>query len=99
MGMLIRSHQTAKRGDGYEIMHGGRCMRVFSARDYEGEANDGSLLSIEKLPELGNLIVRAQLLQSLAKAQECCRRDQSEMSKVFAEKTMKRWPCLLSRLG
>jgi diadenosine tetraphosphatase ApaH/serine/threonine PP2A family protein phosphatase len=62
--MIVRSHQALARGFGYDVMHGGRCVRVFSARDYEGHGNDGAILSITQ----GNdhLLARAQVIRSLA---------------------------------
>jgi len=68
LGMVVRSHEASVGGCGYEVMHGGLCMRVFSARDYEGEKNDGSILSVSKASEMSeSLVVRAQKLQSLPK--------------------------------
>jgi len=43
---VVRSHQEKARGCGYEVMHGGQLIRVFSARDYEGMDNDGCILRI-----------------------------------------------------
>jgi len=62
--MIVRSHQAITRGYGYDVMHGGRCVRVFSARDYEGQGNDGCILHIADTPE--GIIVRPQVLRSLA---------------------------------
>ena len=62
--------QALARGFGYDIMHGGRCMRVFSARDYEGNGNDGSILLISEGASNGrqapHLLVRPQVVRSLA---------------------------------
>lgn len=67
ISMVVRSHQAFKRGCGYDIMHDGKCVRVFSARDYEGAENDGSILDIQ--PHLsGNLSLKPQVLKSLAKS-------------------------------
>jgi diadenosine tetraphosphatase ApaH/serine/threonine PP2A family protein phosphatase len=62
--MIVRSHQALARGFGYDVMHGGRCVRVFSARDYEGQGNDGAVLSIVEGD--GHLLARAQVIRSLA---------------------------------
>jgi hypothetical protein len=63
--MVIRSHEARPQGCGYEVMHSGKCLRVFSARDYEGMKNDGAILSITQ--ESHALIVRPQVLRSLCK--------------------------------
>jgi len=65
--MLIRSHQAKREGCGYEVMHGGRCVRVFSARDYEESGNDGCVLSITT--DGDTYVVRPQVLRSLFKCQ------------------------------
>jgi len=66
--MIVRSHQTLTRGYGYDVMHGGQLVRVFSARDYENQGNDGCILSItEGDPNHGkgpHLLVRAQVVRS-----------------------------------
>jgi len=73
--MVVRSHQALKEGFGYDVMHDGRCVRVFSARDYEGCGNDGAVLSItEGAQHRGqppHYLVRAQVIRSLA----CPKRD------------------------
>merc|ERR1719502_628097 len=42
IGMIIRSHEAKMGGDGYEVMHGEKLARCFTARDYGdgGMAND-----------------------------------------------------------
>jgi hypothetical protein len=67
LGMIIRSHESECGGNGYEVMHGGACTRVFSARDYEEMANDGAILCIEKAVEDKCYYVRPQVLQSVVK--------------------------------
>mmetsp|Transcript_28672 Transcript_28672/g.52215 ORF Transcript_28672/g.52215 Transcript_28672/m.52215 type:complete len:415 (+) Transcript_28672:81-1325(+) len=62
LDMIIRSHEVRPGGRGYEVMHGGRCIRVFSARDYEDMHNDAAILSL--VPEDGLLVVRPQVLFS-----------------------------------
>jgi len=64
LDMIIRSHQAIRKGFGYDVMHGGKLVRVFSARDYEGSGNDGCILYIAAKND--HLIVRAQVLRSLA---------------------------------
>eukprot|EP00927_Polykrikos_kofoidii_P002789 TRINITY_DN11117_c0_g1_i1.p1 TRINITY_DN11117_c0_g1~~TRINITY_DN11117_c0_g1_i1.p1 ORF type:complete len:415 (+),score=80.78 TRINITY_DN11117_c0_g1_i1:56-1300(+) len=64
--MVVRSHQEKKGGCGYEVMHSGRLVRVFSARDYEGHSNDGAILDV-RLSRGKKLVVRAKLLRSLTK--------------------------------
>lgn len=66
LDMVIRSHEARPQGCGYEAMHRGKCMRVFSARDYEGMRNDGSILSITQ--ESSTIVVRPQVLRSLTKS-------------------------------
>jgi len=65
---VIRSHQEKVEGCGYEVMHGGRLIRVFSARDYEGMNNDGCIMRIWRSPwAMGNIVVQPQVLQSVLK--------------------------------
>lgn len=61
--MIIRSHQAIAKGFGYDVMHGGKCVRVFSARDYEGQGNDGCVLYV--VEKGGHLLVRPQVVRSL----------------------------------
>mmetsp|Transcript_36830 Transcript_36830/g.84861 ORF Transcript_36830/g.84861 Transcript_36830/m.84861 type:complete len:414 (+) Transcript_36830:116-1357(+) len=65
LDMIIRSHEVKPKGKGYEAMHGGKCIRVFSARDYEGYGNDAAILSL--VPEDGLLVVRPQVLFSITR--------------------------------
>jgi diadenosine tetraphosphatase ApaH/serine/threonine PP2A family protein phosphatase len=47
IGLIVRSHQCVQHGFGYSLMHQGRLMRVFSARNYKGERkNAGAMLLI-----------------------------------------------------
>lgn len=66
---IIRSHQVIQGGCGYELMHQGHCMRVFSARDYEGMNNDAAILQIRYKAHRGELVVRPQVLKSLTRSQ------------------------------
>lgn len=65
LDMVIRSHQCLPKGKGYEVLHDGHCMRVFSARNYEGNNNDASILSICQNPGEACLTVRPQVLLAL----------------------------------
>lgn len=67
--MIVRSHQARIAGYGYEIMHGNRLVRVFSARDYEGHRNDGAMLKV-RWSRGGKLVVRPQVLQSLMRPRD-----------------------------
>uniref|UniRef100_A0A7S4Q813 Serine/threonine specific protein phosphatases domain-containing protein n=1 Tax=Alexandrium monilatum TaxID=311494 RepID=A0A7S4Q813_9DINO len=66
--LVIRSHQFKQWGKGYELMHDGLLMRVFSARNYCGSAfNDGGILLIgyaDNAP--GKLLVRPQNVERMA---------------------------------
>merc|ERR1719210_1854536 len=72
LGLIVRSHQSKKDSLGFDIMHERMLIRVFSARDYEGHANDGAVLLIE--PFAGSnenyLMVRPQVLRSLTKSRD-----------------------------
>lgn len=68
LSLIVRSHQAKKNGRGFDIMHEHLLMRVFSARDYERNGNDGAVLLVEE--EDGLLTVRPQVLRSLAKARQ-----------------------------
>lgn len=66
LGMIIRSHQVSNRGFGFDVMHENMLVRVFTARDYEGNGNDGAILQVTQL-ESGVLSVRAQILCAISK--------------------------------
>ncbi|CAK0880804.1 unnamed protein product, partial [Prorocentrum cordatum] len=66
LGMIIRSHQVSKGGFGFDVMHESMLVRVFTARDYEGNGNDGAILLVTQL-ESGVLSVRAQILCAVSK--------------------------------
>jgi len=74
--MVVRSHQEKLGGCGYEVMHGNRLVRVFSARDYEGHGNDGAALKVRR-SHGSKLVVRPQLLRSITKV-----RGVAQMGKV-----------------
>lgn len=44
LSLVIRSHQSKLEGHGFDVMHDRMLIRVFSARDYEGNGNDGAVL-------------------------------------------------------
>ncbi len=59
--LIIRSHQFVPHG--YKIMHSGRLITVFSARNYfEREENDGALILLSR-DDRGNLQVRAKKIR------------------------------------
>eukprot|EP00930_Biecheleria_cincta_P039425 TRINITY_DN27109_c0_g1_i2.p1 TRINITY_DN27109_c0_g1~~TRINITY_DN27109_c0_g1_i2.p1 ORF type:complete len:648 (-),score=117.07 TRINITY_DN27109_c0_g1_i2:148-2091(-) len=47
LGLVVRSHQCKRDGNGFSVMHDNMLMRVFSARDYEGMGNDSATLLID----------------------------------------------------
>lgn len=67
LALIVRSHQFKNPCKGYEIMHDGWLMRVFSARNYNGRVpNDGAILLIgraQSAPE--TLLVRPQVIERL----------------------------------
>jgi len=66
--LIIRSHEFVEDGHGYEVEHGGRLMRVFSARDYQGESgNGGAVLHLDLEDDV--LCVQPQVLIALGKQQ------------------------------
>mmetsp|Transcript_137175 Transcript_137175/g.242507 ORF Transcript_137175/g.242507 Transcript_137175/m.242507 type:complete len:690 (+) Transcript_137175:111-2180(+) len=46
IGLILRSHECKEGGLGYDVMHDRRLVRVFSARDYEGNGNSGAAIMI-----------------------------------------------------
>lgn len=75
LSLIVRSHQSKRGSLGFDIMHENLLVRVFTARDYEGQGNDGAALLIDEQEHVdstgtGKLIVRPQVLQSLAKGRE-----------------------------
>eukprot|EP00413_Alexandrium_margalefii_P039413 CAMPEP_0204584632 /NCGR_PEP_ID=MMETSP0661-20131031/46450_1 /ASSEMBLY_ACC=CAM_ASM_000606 /TAXON_ID=109239 /ORGANISM="Alexandrium margalefi, Strain AMGDE01CS-322" /LENGTH=221 /DNA_ID=CAMNT_0051594101 /DNA_START=112 /DNA_END=777 /DNA_ORIENTATION=- len=67
--LVIRSHQFKQGGKGYELMHDGLLLRVFSARNYCGTAlNDGGILLIANSDDAaGTLLVRPQNVERMAR--------------------------------
>jgi hypothetical protein len=51
------------------VMHGGKVVRCFSARDYEGHQNDACVISLRRRnPYGGTILVRPQVLRSITKS-------------------------------
>jgi len=78
LGLIIRSHQFKRWGKGYELRHDGWLMRVFTARNYCGDANNdgGSLLIGRAACAPGTLLVRPQNIMRIARsAQESTDQD------------------------
>jgi hypothetical protein len=46
IGLIVRSHECKLGGMGFDVMHQSRLIRVFSARDYEGNGNSAAVLMI-----------------------------------------------------
>mmetsp|Transcript_13650 Transcript_13650/g.36718 ORF Transcript_13650/g.36718 Transcript_13650/m.36718 type:complete len:506 (-) Transcript_13650:222-1739(-) len=73
LDLIVRSHQSKRHGYGFDVMHNDSLVRVFTARDYEGNGNDGAVLAIayedEREGPEGLLTVRSQLLQALSKSE------------------------------
>lgn len=65
LDLVVRSHQSKKGSLGFDVMHNESLIRVFSARDYENNHNDGAVLMISK-DDNGVLSVRSQVLASLS---------------------------------
>ncbi len=62
--MIIRSHQWS--GKGFEQLHGGLLLSIFSARDYTGRfKNNSSLALIYPDDESGNLRVGIKSLEAI----------------------------------
>lgn len=66
LDLVVRSHQSKKGSLGFDVMHNESLIRVFSARDYEHNRNDGAVLLITG-DEHDVLTVRSQVLASYAK--------------------------------
>merc|ERR1712194_11413 len=60
--LLIRSHEYVQDGHGYEVEHGGKLMRVFSARDYECDGGNGGAILHVGYASDDSLYVQAQVL-------------------------------------
>ncbi|CAK0845187.1 unnamed protein product, partial [Prorocentrum cordatum] len=73
LSLIVRSHQSKRGSLGFDIMHENLLVRVFTARDYEGQGNDGAVLLIDEEERTDGaaqqqLVVRPQVLQSLRRA-------------------------------
>lgn len=64
LDFIIRSHSIQPESLGFEVMHRGKLINVFSARDYEDTNNDGAILHVQKL-EGDKLIVRPEVLKKI----------------------------------
>ena len=70
VGLVIRSHQFCRQG--YKVMHSGRLITLFSARNYfssDGQTNDGAMLLLTPDPN-GHLRVHPKRLAHLAEEEE-----------------------------
>jgi len=79
--LVIRSHQFKNPCKGYEVMHDGWLVRVFSARNYCGKVpNDGAVLLIGRAENAREkLLVRPQTIERLN------RKTSLKISDVMAE--------------
>jgi len=78
LDLIIRSHQAKKGGFGFDVMHSNKLLRIFSARDYESNGNDGAVLDIRACKDSDDqrLLARFQVLSSLSKGgDEDCDKD------------------------
>jgi diadenosine tetraphosphatase ApaH/serine/threonine PP2A family protein phosphatase len=77
LGLIIRSHQFRSSGEGYELMHDGWLLRVFSARNYLGKhTNAGGIIQIGHAEDGATLLVRPQVVEQL-------RRSDAELGKEW----------------
>ncbi|CAK9009015.1 Serine/threonine-protein phosphatase BSU1 (Bri1 suppressor protein 1) [Durusdinium trenchii] len=65
LDLVVRSHQSKRWGLGFDVMHNESLVRVFSARDYENNENDGAVLQVQQDDDEGHLGVRPQVLRAL----------------------------------
>ena len=68
VSMVVRSHQWVPHG--YKVMHGGRLLTVFSARNYEGRVRNDSAILLIAEDDDGNLRVRPKRLLQLRTQQD-----------------------------
>lgn len=85
LDLVIRSHQSKKGGLGFDVMHNEKLVRIFTARDYDQNFNDGAVLHVCE-DEEGVLAVRSQVLGSVAKGDP-------EMTRGKSRKTKKKPAC------
>merc|ERR1712048_1353621 len=68
LDLIVTSHQTKKGGFGFDVMHDNMLIRVFTARDYEKNDNDGAILYFaESDLAPGVYTVRAKMVRALTK--------------------------------
>ncbi len=77
VSLIVRSHQYVRQG--YKVMHGGRLVTLFSARNYhvesDGQTNDAAMLLLA--PDVnGHLRVHPKRLAQLPEEQEGAPRDE-----------------------
>ncbi|OLP98370.1 Serine/threonine-protein phosphatase PP-Z1 [Symbiodinium microadriaticum] len=62
LGLDVQRHRqsTSIAESRFDVMHNESLVRVFSARDYEGNHNDGAVLQVENEDDSGHLGVRPQ---------------------------------------
>ncbi|CAJ1419116.1 unnamed protein product [Effrenium voratum] len=66
LDLVVRSHQSKRWGLGFDVMHNECLLRVFSARDYENNRNDGAVLQVQWDDEdCEHLGVRPQVIRAL----------------------------------
>jgi len=66
--LVVRSHQSKREGIGFDVMHHESLIRVFSARDYEKNCNDGAVLWVDYAEDDSDLlVVRPQVLGALSR--------------------------------
>jgi len=67
IGLIVRSHQYVQHGFGYSLLHHGRLMCVFSARNYQVNDNNAAAMllvgykRLKKITERG-LVIRAKVI-------------------------------------
>merc|ERR1719215_1479349 len=57
LSLIIRSHQSKKGSRGFDVMHSSSLVRVFSARDYGGQGNDGAVLQVRDSEDCPGVLV------------------------------------------
>jgi len=72
LSLVVRSHQSKRGSRGFDVMHENMLVRVFSARDYEGHGNDGSVLKVayRDVEDQKLLVVRPQVVRSVKKMRD-----------------------------
>jgi protein phosphatase len=68
--LIVRSHQLPSDGHGYEVLHDGRCITVFSASNYGGSCYNAGALLVWRQGEIDAHEFIAPNLQAQQKALE-----------------------------